>query len=68
LLGRVNSGEYFVREGVVPFGALLGGMLGELIGLRTTLAICALGEIAGLLWILSSPLRSLRRHPDARCE
>jgi predicted MFS family arabinose efflux permease len=68
LVGRVNSGEYFVREGVVPFGALLGGMLGELIGLRTTLAICALGEIAGLLWILFSPLRSLRRHPDARCE
>jgi predicted MFS family arabinose efflux permease len=68
LLGRVNSGEYFVREGLVPFGALLGGILGELIGLRTTLAICALGEIGGLLWILFSPIRSLQRHPDARCE
>lgn len=43
LLGRVNSGECFVRIGVIPLGALVGGLLGEVIGLRPTLAIGAFG-------------------------
>jgi predicted MFS family arabinose efflux permease len=59
LLGRVNSGEYFVREGLIPFGALLGGLLGEAIGLRPTLAIGASGEMAALFWLLFSQVRSL---------
>lgn len=65
LLGRVNSGEYFVRLGLMPFGALLGGLLGEVIGLRPTLAVGALGEITALCWVLFSPARSLQRHPDS---
>ncbi len=67
-LGRVNSGEYFVREGLIPFGALLGGLLGEVIGLRPTLAIGAFGEICALLWVFFSPARSLQRHPDSSLE
>lgn len=64
-LGRVNSGEYFVREGLIPFGALLGGLLGEVIGLRPTLVIGAVGEVGALFWVFFSPARSLRRHPDS---
>ena len=64
LLGRLNSGEYFVREGLIPFGALLGGLLGEVIGLRPTLAIGAFGEMAALFWLLFSPVRSLQYHHD----
>jgi MFS family permease len=64
LLGRLNSGEYFVREGLIPFGALLGGLLGEVIGLRPTLAIGAFGEMATLFWLLFSPVRSLQYHHD----
>ena len=67
-LGRVNSGEYFVREGLVPIGALLGGLLGEVIGLRPTLVIGALGEGGALIWVLFSPARSLQRHPDSSTE
>ena len=63
LLGRINSGEYFVRIGVIPLGALIGGLLGEVIGLRPTLAIGAFGEISALLWVVFSPARSLREHP-----
>jgi len=63
-LGRVNSGEYFVREGLIPIGALLGGLLGEVIGLRPTLVIGAFGEIGALLWVFFSPARSLQRHPN----
>ena len=67
-LGRVNSGEYFVREGLIPFGALFGGLLGEVIWLRPTLVVGALGEMAALAWVLFSPARSLRRHPDSSPE
>jgi MFS family permease len=34
LLGRVNSGYRLLAWGTMPLGALLGGVLGELIGLR----------------------------------
>lgn len=39
LLGRVNATIRFVVIGGVPLGALVGGVLGELLGLRVTLWI-----------------------------
>lgn len=41
LLGRVNAGYRLLAWGTMPLGALLGGVLGELVGLETTFAICA---------------------------
>lgn len=38
LLGRVNATMRFVTLGPTPFGALLGGLLGSLVGPRVTLA------------------------------
>jgi predicted MFS family arabinose efflux permease len=63
-LGRINSGERFVSQGVIPFGAIIGGVVAGIIGLRYTLALAAVGEILALLWILFSPIRSLRDHPQ----
>jgi MFS family permease len=37
LLGRVNATMRFLIMGMLPLGALLGGALGELVGLRATL-------------------------------
>jgi MFS family permease len=37
LLGRVNATMRFLIMGMLPLGALLGGTLGELVGLRVTL-------------------------------
>jgi hypothetical protein len=60
LQGRMNAVMSFIGWGVVPLGGLLGGGLGEMIGLRPALLLAALGEILAVLWLLLSPMRSLR--------
>ena len=54
-----------VNYGVRPLGALVGGLLGTAIGLRPTLWIATVGRLAGLLWLLPSPVPRLRDLPDA---
>jgi predicted MFS family arabinose efflux permease len=46
----------------------LGGALGEMIGLRSTLYLAALGEILSVLWLLLSPVRSQRAQPQVKVE
>ncbi|MBK8902326.1 MAG: MFS transporter [Anaerolineaceae bacterium] len=57
LLGRVNATGLFVSFGALPLGALLGGVLGELFGLRTAVAISSIGLLLSVLWVYFSPLR-----------
>jgi MFS family permease len=64
LQGRMNGTMQVIALGIVPLGGLLGGALGETIGLRTTLVVTALGEMTAAAWLLFSPLRSLRERPD----
>ncbi|OGO28314.1 MAG: hypothetical protein A2136_02520 [Chloroflexi bacterium RBG_16_54_11] len=61
LLGRMNATLSMLTWGIVPLGGLLGGVLGEIIGLSPTLALAALGEILAVLWLLFSPIRTTRR-------
>jgi hypothetical protein len=49
LLGRVNAGFRLLAWGTMPLGALLGGLLGEVAGLR---AVYAVAGTAGLLLLL----------------
>jgi len=63
LQGRMNAVMSFIGWGVVPLGGLLGGGLGEMIGLRPTLLLAALGEMLAVLWLLLSPMRSLPEQP-----
>ncbi len=65
LLGRMNATMRFVVWGVLPIGALIGGVLGAVFGLRTTLWIGALGQTLAGIWLLASPMRHLRDFPDA---
>lgn len=58
LLGRVTATLAFAVSALVPLGALLGGLLGELIGLRPTLLLAATGELLAVAWLLGSPLRN----------
>jgi MFS family permease len=60
LLGRINAGMQLLARGVYPLGALLGGYLGERLGIRPTLALAAAGLLLSTLWLLPSPLRRLR--------
>ena len=59
----MNATISFVAGAIVALGALLGGGLGETIGLRPTLLLAALGEILSILWLLLSPIRSLHDQP-----
>jgi len=63
MLGRVNASMNVLGEGIGTLGLLVGGVLGELIGLRSTVAIAALGSLLGCVWILCSPLPRLRDLP-----
>jgi MFS family permease len=65
LLGRMNATMRFVVWGVLPIGALVGGILGAVFGLRATLWVGALGQALAGVWLLASPMRSLRDFPEA---
>jgi predicted MFS family arabinose efflux permease len=56
LLGRVNATLHVLGRGVIPFGALAGGFLGDAIGLRPTMLLAAGGIALGALWFASSGL------------
>jgi MFS family permease len=60
LLGRAGAVVRVAHAVVVPLGALLGGIMGEVIGVRETLVLAALGEVAAAVWLWQSPLGSLR--------
>lgn len=63
LLGRVNASWRFLVWGTGPFGALLGGTLGELLGLRTALLVTGLASLAVLPILFTSQLPSTRDVP-----
>jgi predicted MFS family arabinose efflux permease len=65
LLGRMNASIRFLVWGTIPIGGLLGGALGELLGLRATLLVTAAGMALSPVWVVASPLRRLRDLPDA---
>ena len=64
LQGRMNGAMNTLEVGLVPIGALVGGALGEALGMRSTLFIAAGCELAIALWLLLSPIRSLRDLPE----
>ena len=60
LLGRVNATMRFMRPGLVPLGALLGGLVAERYGLRASVLVAGVGTLLAVLWVLFSPIRGLR--------
>ena len=64
LLGRMNASRRFFVWGVIPLGAITGGVLASTIGLRPTLFVGAIGASLAVLPLLLSPIRSLVRVPD----
>lgn len=65
MLGRVNAANRFLAWGTPPIGGLLAGVLAEDLGLRTTLWIAAIGLLAGVGWLLGSPLWRRAEHVTA---
>ena len=55
----------FVSLGLAPLGAVAGGFLGDLIGLRPTLVVGAIGLQIGFVILYLSPVRALKDVPAA---
>ena len=64
LLGRMNAGYRFISWGTLPLGALLGGWLGDVFGLSTTLYLTAVVFLTPVVIILLSPVWRLVDLPE----
>jgi len=64
LRSRVSGAFMVVNYGVRPVGSLAGGALGAWLGLRPALWIATVGAVAGVLWLLPSPVMKLRELPQ----
>lgn len=62
---RAGGAFRFINYGIRPIGALLGGALGAAIGVRETLFVVTIAGVAGVLWLVGSPVLRLRELPDA---
>ncbi len=62
---RAGGAFRFINYGVRPIGAVLGGVLGAAIGVRETLFVVTIAAVAGVLWLVGSPVLRLRELPDA---
>jgi len=63
LQGRVSATMRTLIRGLVPVGALLGGILAEQIGLRGVMILSALGGPFAFVAIWFSPVRTLLAPP-----
>jgi predicted MFS family arabinose efflux permease len=63
LLGRMNASVRCVVWGTMPLGGLLGGGLGEWLGLTGAIWAAVAGETTAVVWVLWSPLRRMRDLP-----
>lgn len=68
LQGRVNATVRFMAWGALSLGSLAGGFLGDMLGLRLTLLLGAVGTLLSFLWILFSPVRTLKDQAGAVTE
>ncbi|MGH2534471.1 MAG: MFS transporter, partial [Thermomicrobiales bacterium] len=65
-LGRVTASMRVLDFGAMTIGALIGGWLGETVGLRSTIVISSAAISAGALWLALSPVRRMRETPPVR--
>jgi Na+/melibiose symporter-like transporter len=63
LMGRMNASVRFIVWGVQPIGAIAGGGLATLIGIRPTLFVAAAGASLAPYWVIRSPLFGMRDLP-----
>lgn len=62
-LGRVSASLRVIGWAAMLGGTVLGGVLGEAFGPRMTMLIGAAGSVPAVLWLICSPIRSLRDFP-----
>ena len=68
LQGRMNAAMRWVTWGSIPLGTLIGGAIGQTIGLHFALWVGAIGALPAFLFVLLSPVRSIHAIPDEVAE
>ncbi len=68
MLGRVNAAIRLTSLAAMLLGSLIGGVMGETVGLRPTLIAGAGATFAAALWIIASPARGMRGVPVVEVE
>jgi predicted MFS family arabinose efflux permease len=66
VLGRVSASFHFLVGGMGMLGLLVGGILGEAMGLRPAVAVAAAGLPPASLVLLFSPIRHMRQLPEPK--
>jgi MFS family permease len=64
LQGRMNASMRWIVWGTLPAGAITGGILGAVLGLKETIGIAVVGGMLAFLWVFFSPVRSLEKIPE----
>ncbi|HVU73676.1 MAG TPA: MFS transporter [Mycobacteriales bacterium] len=68
LQGRMNASVRFIVWGTQPLGGVAGGVLGAAIGVRPTAWVAAVGGSLAVIWVLASPLLTMRDVPGSEPE
>lgn len=61
---RVSGAFMVVNYGVRPLGTVSAGILAALVGIHATLWIATVASVAGILWLVPSPIWSLHDLPE----
>lgn len=64
LRSRVSGAFATVNYGIRPLGAVVGGVLGSLVGIGPTLVIAAIGGALSAVWLARSPILGTRAIED----
>jgi MFS family permease len=68
VLGRVNASFQTLQQGAILVGFLIGGVLGEWIGLRATMLVGITASMLSLLWFVGSPVMAVPTRPEGEGE
>ncbi|MEV4294292.1 MFS transporter [Microbispora rosea] len=66
MFGRITASTSALNYGAIPLGGLLGGLLGNAIGVRETMILMAVIQLLSVAILLLSPFRPLRDFPAPR--
>jgi len=67
-IGRVSAIVNLVEWGSLPIGSLLGGLLGQALGLRPALFVLAAGGMTAVPWAVAAALRDRQAPADPAAE
>ena len=68
LQGRMNAAMRWIVWGTIPLGTLAGGAIAQATSLHTAIWVGAVLGTPVFLWVLFSPLRSIREMPEPVAE